>query len=90
MQMAEKEAHEKFITIIVKGVRMDLQIKVTQRYYHMPLRMIGILANNKKDIVIYSSTVMNLKRSMLTKTMQCYFVKINLLGHTLGDYLGSF
>lgn len=61
MHTDDRETHEKFINIIEIGVTGGLQIKALQRDHHIPVRMIGILVNNKKEIVINSSARMILR-----------------------------
>lgn len=61
MHADDRKTHEKVIIIIEIGVRGGLQIKALQRGHHIPVRMIGILVNNKKEIVINSSTRMILR-----------------------------
>lgn len=83
----DREAHEKVINIIEIGARGGLQIKALQTDHHIPVRMIGILVNNKKEIVVNFSTWMILRK--FAKIIQCHFVKMKLSRHTLGDHLGS-
>lgn len=60
MHADDRETHEKVIISEI-GVRGGLQIKALQRDHHIPVRMIGILVNNKEEIVINSSTWMILR-----------------------------